>query len=112
MFTFFIGFVNPFLSDRLSEYTLYSNLMIVHVIIHIMIIIYTKTGCPWCHAALEWLSKKEIPFEERNTTEHPEYMEEMQQATQQTKAPTLLIDGVWLPDAGVEDIAKALGVEL
>lgn len=77
-----------------------------------MIIIYTKTGCPWCHEALEWLTKKEIPFEERNVIEHPAYMEEMRLATGQTKTPTLNIDGVWVPDAGVEDIAKALGVEL
>ena len=77
-----------------------------------MIIIYTKTGCPWCHTALEWLTEKGYEFEERNVTEHPELFTELEKETGQNKCPSLLIDGVWVLDAGVEDIAKALGVEL
>ncbi len=76
------------------------------------IIIYTKTGCPWCHAALEWLTSKGYTFEERNVTENPSYMEELETVTGQHKCPSLLIDGTWVLDAGVEDIAKVLGVEL
>lgn len=76
------------------------------------IIIYTKTGCPWCHAALEWLTSKGYEFEERNVTENPTYMEELETATGQNKCPTLNINDIWVPDAGVEDMAKTLGVEL
>lgn len=77
-----------------------------------MIIIYVKTGCPWCREALEWLTNKGYHYEEKNVTDNVVFMKEMQDATGQTKAPTLNIDGVWVPDAGVQDIAKALGVEI
>ena len=41
-------------------------------------------------------------------TANPEYAKEVAAASGQCKSPTLDIDGAILPDASVEDIAKAL----
>lgn len=76
------------------------------------IIIYTKTACPWAIEAIEFLTKHNIPFEERDIFKNPAWKEEVEKATGQNKSPTLNIDGVWVPDAGVEDIAKALSIPL
>lgn len=75
------------------------------------IIIYTKTNCPWAIEAIDFLHKNNIPFEERDIIKNPEFKEEVEKATGQNKSPTLNIDGVWVCDAGVPDIAKALGIE-
>lgn len=72
---------------------------------------YTRTDCPWAKKAVDFLNAKNIPFEERDIHTNPAWQEEVEAATGQNKSPTLSIDGVWVPDAGVEDIAKALGIE-
>lgn len=41
-----------------------------------MIILYSKQGCPPCAYLKGRLNKANIYFEERNTTENPEYFEE------------------------------------
>jgi len=35
-----------------------------------MLILYTKTGCPFCRWVLEKLMELEVSFEERNIAEH------------------------------------------
>lgn len=72
------------------------------------IIVYTKTGCPWATAVLKYLKEKNIPFEERDIIAHPEYRAEVEAKSGQDKSPTLDIDGLIVPDAGVEDVEKAL----
>lgn len=76
------------------------------------IIIYTKTNCPWAIDALVFLNEKGISYEERNIVKNPEFRAEVENATGQNKSPTLLIGDVWLCDAGVEDIAKALEIKI
>ncbi len=73
------------------------------------IIIYTKTGCPWCQDVLELLTKYKIQFEERNCTSNEIYFKELVELSSQTLTPTLIIDGVLLADsdaAAVEDYLK------
>jgi glutaredoxin len=72
------------------------------------LIIYTKTGCPWCIAVIDLLKTTTIPYEERNVTENPEYFEEMQQKSGQTKAPTIELDGVVYGDSDVEQLKELL----
>lgn len=79
---------------------------------HMKIIVYTKTNCPWAIDALMFLHTHNIPHEERDILKNPEFRAEVEKATGQNKSPTLNIDGTWLPDAGVEDIAKALGIKI
>lgn len=72
------------------------------------IIVYTKTGCPWATEVLNYLKEKNIAFEERDIIAHPEYRIEVEAKSGQNKSPTLDIDGLIVPDAGVEDVEKVL----
>ncbi|MFA6536255.1 MAG: glutaredoxin [Candidatus Paceibacterota bacterium] len=71
-------------------------------------IIYTKTGCPWCNEALAFLKSVGVPFEEREVLSNPKFFEEMRAKSGQSKAPTLDIDGEILPDTD----AKAIEIYL
>lgn len=72
------------------------------------IIIYTKTGCPWCIGVLDFLKDKRIPFEERNVTNNDTFKKEMESKSGQTKAPTLDIDGEIIADSDREEVEKFL----
>jgi glutaredoxin len=72
------------------------------------ITIYRKSGCPWSAAVIGFLNELNIPYEIKNVTTHPDYAKEVETISGQCMSPTLDIDGVILPDASVEDVAKAL----
>ena len=55
-----------------------------------------------------FLNEMNIPYEIRNVTTNPAYGKELEAATGQCMSPTLDIDGKILPDASVENVAKAL----
>lgn len=71
-----------------------------------IIILYTKSGCPWCIEVVELLRKKNIPFEERNVTANAKFFKEMVEKSGQTLAPTLDIDGEILKDSDVGQVAE------
>jgi glutaredoxin 3 len=70
--------------------------------------LYRKSGCPWSAAVVGFLNELNVPFEVKNVTTNPAYAKEVEAASGQSKSPTLEIDGTILPDASVEDVAKAL----
>lgn len=72
------------------------------------IIVYTKTGCPWCIDLTEYLNEKGISFEERNVIENESYFVEMQAKSGQTKAPVVDIDGKIIADTDKEEIEREL----
>lgn len=72
------------------------------------LIIYTKTGCPWCAEALQFLNEIKVPFEEREVMGNKEYFEELMQKSGQTKTPTIDLDGKILADTD----ARAIGAFL
>lgn len=72
------------------------------------IILYTKTGCPWCFKMKEYLDDKGLGYEERNVSQSREFFVEMEKKSGQTKSPTLDIDGHIIVDADVEDVDKYL----
>lgn len=74
------------------------------------IILYVKTGCPWCQGVLDLFAEKKVAFELRNVTENKAYFDEMVQKSGQTKAPTLDIDGKIYADSDREQVAKVLGL--
>lgn len=69
------------------------------------IILYVKTGCPWCREVRELLQSKQMPFEERKVSEHPEFFDEMFKKSGQTMTPTLDIDGEILADSDAEQVS-------
>jgi glutaredoxin len=72
------------------------------------ITLYRKSGCPWSAAVIGFLNELNIPHEIKNVTTNPAYAKEVEAVSGQSKSPTLNIDGVILPDASVEAVAKAL----
>jgi len=72
------------------------------------ITVYRKSGCPWSAAVMGFLNELNIPYEIKNVTTKPVYAREVAALSGQSKSPTLNIDGTILPDASVEDVAKAL----
>jgi len=74
------------------------------------IIIYTKTGCPWCLGVLDLLRRNQIIFEERNVSENQEFFDEMIKKSGQSLTPTLDINGTILADSDQETVAKYLGI--
>ncbi|MCB9806263.1 glutaredoxin family protein [Candidatus Nomurabacteria bacterium] len=72
------------------------------------IIVYTKTGCPWCIGVTDFLNEKGIEFEERNVTENEDYRKEMEEKSGQTKAPTLDIEGEIIADSDKDEVERVL----
>ena len=72
------------------------------------IIIYTKTGCPWCRDALAFLRENKITFEEREVLANPAFFDELKQKSGQSKTPTLDIDGEILADSDAAQIKEYL----
>jgi glutaredoxin len=67
--------------------------------------LYTKSYCPWCTVAVQWLRKNDYDFEEINVSRAPEAFAELERISGQTTAPTLLDeDGRVLPDFGPEEL--------
>lgn len=61
--------------------------------------LYTKTGCPWCHEAVDWLQQHGYEFQEVDVRRDPAAMAEMKRVSGQSLAPTLVtVDGTVLPD--------------
>ena len=73
-----------------------------------MILIYTKTGCPWCHDALNFLRENKVAFEEREVLGNKTFFDELVAKSGQTKTPTLDFDGEILADTDREAIAVFL----
>lgn len=77
------------------------------------LIIYTKTGCPWCIDALKFLKENNIQFEEREVLSNSEYMKELEEKSDQTKTPTIDLDGEILADTdaqAIEEFLKEKGI--
>jgi glutaredoxin len=72
------------------------------------LIVYTKVGCPWCDDALDFLKTNNVDFEEREVRNNPIFMKELEEKSNQSKAPTLDLDGEILADTD----AKAIEVFL
>jgi len=72
------------------------------------IIVYTKTGCPWCKGALDYMNENKIPYEEREVLGNPAFFEELKTKSGQTKTPTFDIDGTILADSDKDQLADFL----
>ena len=73
--------------------------------------LYIKEGCPWCHAAIEWLDGKKFSYELIEVRNNKKAFDEMIALSGQTKTPTLqLPDGRVLADFGVEQLPGFLGL--
>jgi glutaredoxin len=78
------------------------------------IILYTKTGCPWCKGVLDLFAEKHVQFEEREVRGNKAFYDELVAKSGQDKTPTLDIDGYIMADSDKDQVAaymKEKGVE-
>jgi glutaredoxin len=72
------------------------------------IILYTKTGCPWCEGVLDLFKEKKVQFEEREVTGNKIYYAELVAKSGQTKTPTMDLDGEITADSDRDQISAVL----
>lgn len=72
------------------------------------IILYTKTGCPWCKGVLDLFKEKNVKFEEREVTHSNTFLDELAKKSGQTKTPTMDLDGEIFADSDREAIEIVL----
>lgn len=73
-----------------------------------IMIMYTKNGCPWCDDVRDLLKSHHIQFEERECRENEYHFRELIEKSGQTLTPTLDIDGEILADTDRETVEKYL----
>lgn len=57
------------------------------------LLIYTKTGCPYCKSAMEHYEKEGIPFTEVNVTIDSNAYKTIKEEFNATKVPVIVKDG-------------------
>ncbi len=72
------------------------------------IILYIKTGCPWCKGVLDLFKEKGVKFEEREVRGNEAYFKELVAKSGQSKTPTMDLDGEITADSDREAIAAIL----
>ncbi len=60
--------------------------------------LFTKSGCPWCTDAKQWLDANGYRYHEIDVRAAPERMAELEAVSGQTMAPTLVVGTLVLPD--------------
>ena len=70
--------------------------------------VYIKPGCPWCVDAVAWLKREGYDFELVDVIADPAAFDEMRRISGQTKAPTMTIGDLMLPDFGVDELEAFL----
>ena len=75
-------------------------------------ILYVKTGCPYCKAAMDYLDGKGIQYETIDVRADATQMKALEEISGQTKTPTMKWDGEVLSDFGVEELEPFLQTHL
>jgi len=57
------------------------------------VIVYSATWCAFCHAAKDYLDKKNVAYDDRDVESKPEYMQQALDKSGQTGIPVLDIGG-------------------
>jgi len=66
--------------------------------------LFIKPGCPWCDEAQDWLEAHKIAHQVLDVIRDSAARTEMHRLTNQTKAPSIEVDGKLLADFGVDEL--------
>jgi glutaredoxin len=66
--------------------------------------LFIKSGCPWCDEAIEWLDRRGVTYEVLDVLRDSAARREMHELTDQTKAPSIDVDGHILADFGADEL--------
>jgi len=70
--------------------------------------VYTTTQCPYCVMLKNFLSEREIPFNEVNVERDPDKMQQLIKTTGQMGVPQTEINGQWIIGFDPNSIMLAL----
>jgi glutaredoxin 3 len=72
------------------------------------LLLYVKTGCPWCELAEEYLDEHRYKYRRIDVRKDRAVFEEMRRVSGQTYAPTLVVGDEVLPDFGPDELEHFL----
>lgn len=70
--------------------------------------VYTTTSCPYCVMLTNFLSDKNISFQEVNVEKDPKAMKKVVQTTGQMGVPQTEVNGKWVVGFDPDNIMSAL----
>ena len=70
--------------------------------------VYIKPGCPWCVGVTSYLQNENYEFLEIDVLASDKAMEEMEEVSGQTLAPTVTYGDLVVADCGVPELKKFL----
>ncbi len=71
-------------------------------------ILYVKSGCPWCRMAEEYLDKRKYKYIPVDVRRDADAFKELRRISGQVCAPTLVIGDLFLPDFGPDELEDFL----
>ena len=74
------------------------------------LLLYVKSGCPWCELAEEYLNEHRYKFRRIDVRKDRVAFDEMRRISGQTYAPTLVVGDEVLPDFGPDELEHFLKV--
>jgi glutaredoxin 3 len=70
--------------------------------------LFVKPGCPWCTMAEQWLQDHGYRYELIDVISSRAAFDEMKRLSGQSRAPTLQVGDLILPDFGPDELAVFL----
>ncbi len=71
-------------------------------------VLYIKNGCPWCVDALDYFQAKGLELEVVDVRAEPARMDDLLDASGQSKTPTLKYDDFLVADFDLQEFEAAL----
>jgi mycoredoxin len=75
------------------------------------VVVYSSSYCRNCKALRRFLEEHQVPFEEVNVEEAMDRFLPVAQATGQQVLPTVDVDGQYLVNPSLKELAGAVGVD-
>ncbi|MBV8375589.1 MAG: glutaredoxin family protein [Verrucomicrobia bacterium] len=71
-------------------------------------VLYVKTGCPWCNMAENYLDKDGYKYQRVDVRRDPGSLEVLKRVSGQTYVPTLVAGDLVLSDFGLDELEEFL----
>ena len=66
--------------------------------------LFIKSWCGWCKEAMEWLDERSYNYTKVDINQDAQARQEMVQLSQQSRVPTLVVNGEVLPDFDTDQL--------
>lgn len=71
-------------------------------------ILYVKTGCPWCRMAEKYLDERGYKYQRLDVRRDPEAFQDLKRISGQSYTPTLVFKNLLLADFGPDQLEDFL----